>query len=106
MSMTVGTSRLVKVKVESCLGSQPICSTRLPSFDSATERLDEVVLLPMPPLPYTENTFAVPIARFGSSCTWTLPSPSGRRSGVDASGGLKVTFMRQLPRLRGDLRIL
>ena len=50
-SMTVGTSRLVRVKVESCLGSQPICSTRLPSLEKATERLDEVVDLPMPPLP-------------------------------------------------------
>ncbi len=49
--MTVGARRLVSVKVESCLGSQPICSTRLPSFENATERLDEVVLLPMPPLP-------------------------------------------------------
>ena len=49
--MTVGASRLVNVNVESCLGSQPICSTRLPSLEKATERLDDVVLLPMPPLP-------------------------------------------------------
>ena len=49
--MTVGTSRLVSVKVESCLGSQPICSTRLPIFENAAERLDDTVLLPMPPLP-------------------------------------------------------
>ena len=32
-------------------GSQPICSTRLPSLEKATDRFDEVVLLPMPPLP-------------------------------------------------------
>ena len=49
--MTVGTSRLVSVKVESCFGSQPICSTRLPSLEKATDRFDDVVLLPMPPLP-------------------------------------------------------
>ena len=49
--MTVGISFLVSVKVESCFGSQPICSTRLPSLENATERFDEVVLLPMPPLP-------------------------------------------------------
>ena len=41
----------VRVKVESCLGSQPICRTRLPSLEKATERFDEVVDLPMPPLP-------------------------------------------------------
>ena len=50
-SITVGMSFLVKVKVESCFGSQPICSTRLPSLLKATERLEDVVLLPMPPLP-------------------------------------------------------
>src|SRR4051812_8700662 len=104
--MTVGTSRLVKVKVESCLGSQPICSTRLPSLDSATDRFDEVVLLPMPPLPYTENTLAVPIVTFGSSCTCTLPAPSARRSGAVAMCSRIVMFMRLLPRLRGDLRVL
>ena len=49
--MTVGISFLVSVKVESCLGSQPICSTRLPSLEKATERFDDVVDLPMPPLP-------------------------------------------------------
>ena len=49
--MTVGTRRLVSVNVESCFGSQPICNTRLPSLENATDRLDEVVLLPMPPLP-------------------------------------------------------
>ncbi len=49
--MTVGTRRLVKVKVESCFGSQPICSTRLPILANATDRLEEVVLLPIPPLP-------------------------------------------------------
>ncbi len=31
--------------------AQPIWRTRLPSFEKATDRLDEVVLLPMPPLP-------------------------------------------------------
>ena len=49
--MTVGIRLFVSVKVESCFGSQPICSTRLPSFEKATERFDEVVDLPMPPLP-------------------------------------------------------
>ena len=49
--MTVGTRHLVSVNVESCFGSQPICSTRLPIFENATDRFDEVVLLPMPPLP-------------------------------------------------------
>ena len=49
--MTVGISFFVSVKVESCFGSQPICSTRLPSLENATDRLDDVVLLPMPPLP-------------------------------------------------------
>ena len=49
--MTVGISFFVSVNVESCFGSQPICRTRLPSFENATERFDEVVLLPMPPLP-------------------------------------------------------
>ncbi len=49
--MTVGHRLLVSVKVESCFGSQPICRTRLPSFEKATDRLDEVVDLPMPPLP-------------------------------------------------------
>jgi hypothetical protein len=44
---------LVSVKVLSCLGSQPICSTRLPSLLNATLRFELVVLLPMPPLPYT-----------------------------------------------------
>ena len=67
--MTVGTSCLVRVKVESCFGSQPIWRTRLPSFEKATERLDEVVLLPMPPLPYTANTFALPMRTSGSSGT-------------------------------------
>ena len=41
----------VKVKVLSCLGSQPICSTRFPILEKAAERFDEVVDLPMPPLP-------------------------------------------------------
>jgi hypothetical protein len=49
--MTVGAKRLVRVKVESCFGSQPIWSTRLPSLVKATDRFDEVVLLAMPPLP-------------------------------------------------------
>jgi hypothetical protein len=49
--MTVGISFLVRVKVESCFGSQPICSTRLPSLEKAADRLDEVVDLPIPPLP-------------------------------------------------------
>ena len=49
--MTVGISFFVSVKVLSCLGSQPIWSTRLPSLENATERFDDVVLLPMPPLP-------------------------------------------------------
>ena len=42
---------LFKVKVLSCFGSQPICSTRLPNLLKATDRFDEVVLLPIPPLP-------------------------------------------------------
>ena len=54
----MGTIRLVSVKVESCLGSHPICSTRLPCFAKATLRLDDVVLLPIPPLPYTAITSA------------------------------------------------
>ena len=49
--MTVGTSLFVNVNVESCFGSQPICSTRLPSFEKAAERLEETVLFPIPPLP-------------------------------------------------------
>ena len=49
--MTVGSIFLVSVKVLSCLGSQPICSTRLPSLENAADRLLDVVLLPMPPLP-------------------------------------------------------
>src|SRR3954465_13747110 len=104
--MTVGTRHLVRVKVESCFGSQPICSTRLPSLDSATDRFDEVVLLPMPPLPYTENTFAVPRVTLGSIWTCTLPTPSARRSGALAICCRIVMFMRLLPRLRGDLRVL
>ena len=51
MSITVGTIMWVRVKVLSCFGSQPICSTRFPSLEKAAERLDEVVDLPMPPLP-------------------------------------------------------
>ena len=50
-SITVGARRLVSVKVKSCFGSQPICRTRCPSLAKATDRLDEVVLLPIPPLP-------------------------------------------------------
>ena len=50
-SMTVGSNCLVSVNVLSCLGSQPICSTRLPSMLNAADRFDDVVLLPMPPLP-------------------------------------------------------
>ena len=49
--MTVGISALVRVKVESCFGSQPIWMTRLPSLEKATDRFDEVVDLPIPPLP-------------------------------------------------------
>ena len=51
MSITVGTILWVRVNVLSCFGSQPICSTRLPSFEKAAERLEDVVDLPMPPLP-------------------------------------------------------
>ena len=51
MSITVGIRDFVSVKVESCFGSQPICSTRLPIFEKATDRFEEVVDLPMPPLP-------------------------------------------------------
>src|SRR5271165_554968 len=95
--MTVGMSRLVSVKVESCFGSQPICSTRLPSFENATERFDDVVLLPMPPLPYTANTLALPILRLGSSGTCTLPSPSGGRLWryFRADSGTAAVFMRR-----------
>ncbi|KPP93890.1 MAG: hypothetical protein HLUCCO15_05685 [Erythrobacteraceae bacterium HL-111] len=49
--MTVGMSFFVSVKVLSCLGSQPICSTRWPSLEKAADRFDEVVDLPIPPLP-------------------------------------------------------
>jgi len=39
------------------LGStEPIWSTRLPSFEKAAERFEEVVDLTMPPLPYTAIT--------------------------------------------------
>jgi hypothetical protein len=51
MSMTVGCSRPVRVKVLSCFGSQPICKTRLPIMENAADRFDEVVDLPIPPLP-------------------------------------------------------
>jgi hypothetical protein len=51
MSITVGSIFLVSVKVLSCFGSQPICSTRLPIRLNAADRLLLVVLLPMPPLP-------------------------------------------------------
>jgi hypothetical protein len=51
MSITVGTKVPVSVKVLSCLGSQPICNTRLPSLEKAADRFDDVVDLPMPPLP-------------------------------------------------------
>ena len=70
MSITVGTICLVSVKVLSCLGSQPICSTRLPSLEKAAERLELVVLLPMPPLPYTAITRAPSsMCMEGSWCT-------------------------------------
>ena len=59
--MTVGTMRRVSVKVESCFGSHPIWITRLPRCANAAERLEEVVDLPMPPLPYTARTSALPI---------------------------------------------
>ena len=49
--MTVGTSEPVSVKVESCFGSQPIWRTRLPKLAKAAERFEEVVDLPIPPLP-------------------------------------------------------
>jgi hypothetical protein len=51
MSMTVGCRWPVSVKVLSCLGSQPICRTFFPSFENAAERFEEVVDLPIPPLP-------------------------------------------------------
>jgi ATP-dependent RNA helicase RhlE len=41
----------VKVKVLSCFGSHPICSTFFPLFDKATEMLQLVVDLPIPPFP-------------------------------------------------------
>ncbi len=68
-SMTVGTIFFVNVKVLSCLGSQPICSTRFPSFENAAERFDDVVDLPMPPLPYTAITSAPSIFWDSSRCT-------------------------------------
>ena len=37
MSMTVGTKVPVSVKVLSCLGSHPICKTRLPNVEKAAE---------------------------------------------------------------------
>ena len=67
MSITVGTICLVRVKVLSCFGSQPICNTRLPSFEKAAERLEEVVDLPMPPLPYTAITKAPSTMAMASS---------------------------------------
>src|SRR5215207_6297946 len=92
--MTVGTIRFVSVNVESCFGSHPICSTRLPSFDSAAERLDDVVDFPIPPLPYTARTSVPSIFSLGSRCTCRLPSPSsrdgstGRRREVVIGGGV------------------
>ncbi|CLR19699.1 Uncharacterised protein [Mycobacterium tuberculosis] len=41
----------VKLRVESALGSQPICSTISPMAANAAATLDTVVDLPMPPLP-------------------------------------------------------
>ena len=49
--MTVGTKEPVNVKVLSCLGSHPICKTRLPNVEKAAERLELVVDLPIPPFP-------------------------------------------------------
>ena len=51
MSITVACNRPVRVNVLSCLGSQPICNTRLPIMEKAADRLEEVVDLPIPPLP-------------------------------------------------------
>ena len=66
ISITVGTNEPVKVKVLSCLGSHPICSTRLPSLEKAADKLELVVDLPMPPFPYTEKTLAPSIFMSGS----------------------------------------
>ena len=41
----------ISVRVESDLGSQPICMTVYPIFASAADILDTTVDLPMPPFP-------------------------------------------------------
>jgi len=46
-------SFLVRVKVLSCLGPQPIWSHAFASFEKAAERFEEVVDYRWPPLPYT-----------------------------------------------------
>ncbi len=51
----VGMRKPVRVKVLSCLGSQPIWRTFLPRFANAVEMLQLVVDLPMPPFPYTAS---------------------------------------------------
>ena len=43
-------------RVESCLGSQPTCSTRLPAAARAAERFALTVDLPIPPLPYRASS--------------------------------------------------
>ena len=53
VSSTVGIMRPpVSERVESRLGSQPTCITSRPRSRRAMERLEETVLLPIPPLPY------------------------------------------------------
>ncbi len=53
--MMVGIKKPVRVKVLSCLGSQPSWSTFFPLLAKATEILQLVVDLPIPPLPYTAS---------------------------------------------------
>lgn len=60
--------------------------TRFPNFEKATDKLDEVVLLPIPPLPYTANTFALPIFKLDP----VEPEHYHRRQVVDPSCHLPV----------------
>ena len=73
-----------RARVESALGSQPICITVYPSFARATATFDTVVDLPMPPFPYIAIFFILvfPLYHFLPICnrepspvTLTEPSP-------------------------------
>ena len=62
-----------RAKVESALGSQPICITVYPSLARATATFDTVVDLPMPPFPYIAIFFictALPFLFFAGNIEW------------------------------------